>query len=241
MVYTSINNERIKSIKKLQNKKYRDLENKFFIESEHLVEEAYKSGCLETLIIDEKSNFKLDVDTIKVSEGVKRYLTELESPKEVMGVCNKKFGKITGNKILILDGIQDPGNLGTIIRSSKAFNVDTIILSNDTVDLYNSKVIRASQGTLFNFNIIRGNLLELIPKLKELGYQIISTKVTDGCNIKDIATSHKICIIMGNEGNGVRKEILDLSEKYIYINMNKSVNSLNVAVATSIILYELDK
>ncbi len=241
MVYTSINNERIKSIKKLQNKKYRDLENKFFIESEHLVEEAYKSGCLETLIIDEKSNFKLDVDTIKVSEGVKRYLTELESPKEVMGVCNKKFGKITGNKILVLDGIQDPGNLGTIIRSSKAFNVDTIILSNDTVDLYNSKVIRASQGTLFNFNIIRGNLLELIPKLKELGYQIISTKVTDGCNIKDIATNHKISIIMGNEGNGVRKEILDLSEKYIYINMNKSVNSLNVAVATSIILYELDK
>lgn len=241
MVYTSINNDKIKNIKKLQTKKYRDLENKFFIESEHLIEEAYLSGCLETLIVGENSNFKMDVDTIIVSDSVKKYLTELESPKEVMGVCTKKEGSIKGNRILILDGVQDPGNLGTIIRSSMAFNVDTIILSNDTVDLYNSKVVRASQGTIFNANIIRGDLLKIIPELKKQGYEIYATKVTDGFDVRDINPSHKIGIIMGNEGTGVKKEIFDLSEKYIYINMNKCVNSLNVAVATSIILYELDK
>ena len=141
MVYTSINNEKIKNIKKLQTKKYRDLENKFFIESEHLIKEAYNSKVLETLIKDENSNFKLDINTIVVSESVKKYLSELESPKEVMGICKKQEGIIKGNKILVLDGIQDPGNLGTIIRSAVAFNVDTIILSNDTVDLYNAKVI----------------------------------------------------------------------------------------------------
>ena len=240
MVYTSINNEKIKNIKKLQTKKYRDLENKFFIESEHLIKEAYNSKVLETLIKDENSDFKLDINTIVVSESVKKYLSELESPKEVMGICKKQEGIIKGNKILVLDGIQDPGNLGTIIRSAIAFNVDTIILSNDTVDLYNSKVIRASQGMLFKANIVKGNLLEIIPKLKEQGYTICSTKVDGGNDIKGV-TEEKIAIIMGNEGNGVKKEIFELSDKYIYIKMNNSCESLNVGVATSIILYELDK
>ena len=241
MVYTSINNEKIKELKKLQMKKYRDVENKFLVESEHLVEEAFKSGYLETLIVEENSDFNLDIETIKVSDAVIKNLTELECPKNVMGVCTKKEGQIKGNRILILDGVQDPGNLGTIIRSSVAFNVDTIILSDDTVDLYNSKVIRASQGMIFNSNIVRGNLLELIPELKQQGYEIYATKVTDGYDVKDVNSSHKIAVVMGNEGNGVKKEIFDLSEKYIYINMNKICNSLNVAVATSIILYELDK
>ena len=240
MVYTSINNEKIKNIKKLQTKKYRDLENKFFIESEHLVEEAYNSGVLDTLIISENSNFKLDINTITVSETVKKYISELESPKDVMGICIKKEGKIKGNRILILDGIQDPGNLGTIIRSSVAFNVDTIILSNDTVDLYNSKVVRASQGMLFKTNIVKGNLLEIIPSLKEQGYKVYATNVENGNDVKDIK-NEKIAIVMGNEGSGVKKEIFDLSDKYIYIKMNENCESLNVAVATSIILYELNK
>jgi len=241
MVYTSVNNEKIKNIKKLQTKKYRDLENKFFIESEHLVEEAYNSGVLDTLIISENSKFKLDINTIEVSETVKKYLSELESPKDVMGICTKKEGKIKGNRILILDGIQDPGNLGTIIRSSVAFNIDTIILSHDTVDLYNSKVVRSSQGMLFKTNIVKGNLLEIIPSLKEQGYKVYATNVEDGNDIKDIDKNEKMAIIIGNEGNGVKQEIFDLSDKYIYIKMNENCESLNVAVATSIILYEINK
>jgi len=241
MVYTSINNEKIKNIKKLQTKKHRDLEGKFFIESEHLIQEAYNSGVLETLIVSENSDFKLDIDTVIVSENVKKYLSELESPKDVMGICKKKEGEIKGNRILILDGVQDPGNLGTIIRSAVAFNVDTIILSDDTVDLYNSKVVRASQGMLFKTNIVRENLNQIIPKLKELGYMICATNLEGGSDIRTVDNKDKIAIIMGNEGNGVKKEILDLSDKYIYINMNKNCESLNVGVATSIILYELDK
>jgi len=241
MVYTSINNEKIKNIKKLQTKKYRDLENKYFIESEHLVEEAYNSGTLDTLIVSENSDFKLDVNMVVVNETVKKYLSELESPKDVMGICRKKEGKIEGNKILILDGVRDPGNLGTIIRSSVAFNIDTIILSNDTVDLYNSKVVRASQGMLFKTNIVKGNLLEIIPSLKKQGYKVFATNVEDGMDIKEIKKDEKMAIVMGNEGSGVKKQISSLSDKNIYIKMNENCESLNVAVATSIILYEINK
>lgn len=241
MLYTSIDNKKIKEIKKLQTKKYRDEQNIFFIESEHLVLEAYKTACLKQLILEEKEEFSLDIDTIYVSPNVKKYLSELESPSRIMGLCKKNNNDIIGNHILIIDGVQDPGNLGTIIRSAVAFNVDTIILSNDTVDLYNSKVIRASQGMLFHINIISRNLLDEIPKLKELGYEMIATRVTDAVDIKKIKLKDKWAIIMGNEGNGVSKEVQALCDQFLYINMNNKTESLNVGVATSIILYELDK
>ena len=144
-----------------------------------------------------------------------------------------------GDRILILDGIQDPGNLGTIIRSSVAFNIDSIVLSKDSVDLYNSKVIRATQGMIFNINIIQKDLLEFIPLLKD--YKIYGTKVNGGKSLKNVEKVKKFAIIMGNEGQGVKKDILDMCSDYIYIDMNKSCESLNVGVATSIILYELDK
>ena len=138
-----------------------------------------------------------------------------------------------------MDNVQDPGNLGTIIRSSVAFNVDTIILSNTTVDLYNSKVIRASQGMIFDANIVIGDLKELLGNLEN--YTIYGTRVDGGKELKTISKEEKQIIIMGNEGKGVSKEILDMCDEYLYINMNNNCESLNVAVATSIILYELDK
>ena len=158
-----------------------------------------------------------------------------------MGICKKIEEKEIGKKLVILDGVQDPGNLGTIIRSSVAFNIDTIILSKTCVDLYNSKVLRATQGMIFNINIIERDLEEIIPKLKENNYKVYGTKVNGGKSLKDIEKTDKFAIIMGNEGNGVKPEILDMCSDYIYIDMNKSCESLNVGVATSIILYELDK
>ncbi len=241
MLYTSIDNKKIKEIKKLQTKKFRDEQNLFFIESEHLVLEAYKAGYLKQLILEENKEFSLDIDTMYVSANVKKYLSELESPSSVMGLCEKKNSDVIGNHILIIDGLQDPGNLGTIIRSAVAFNVDTIILSNDTVDLYNSKVIRASQGMLFHIDVVSRDLLDEIPKLKKLGYEILGTRVTGGTDIKEVALKDKWAIIMGNEGNGVSKEVQALCDRYLYIKMNKMTESLNVGVATSIILYELDK
>ena len=169
-----------------------------------------------------------------------RYLSELDTPPKMLGICTKLKEQEIKGKVLILDGIQDPGNLGTIIRSSVAFNIDTIILSEDTVDLYNPKVIRATQGMLFNINIIKRDIKSTIEKLIKDNYKIYGTKVNDGKNLKTIEKSKKFAIIMGNEGKGVKSDILDMCDEYIYINMNPLCESLNVAVATSIILYEFD-
>ena len=158
-----------------------------------------------------------------------------------MGICKKIESKPIEKKVLMLDDVQDPGNLGTIIRSCVAFNIDTIILSECSVDIYNSKVLRATQGMIFNINIIEENLLKVIEDLKEKDYKIYATKVNGGKSLKNVEKSEKFAIIMGNEGNGVSKEILDVCDEYIYIDMNTSCESLNVGVATSIILYELDK
>lgn len=241
MVYTSTNNEKIKEIKKLQSKKYRDEANLFFIESEHLVEEAYKQNLLKTLIVDEDYDYSLDVDTMTVSSNVIKFLSELESPKKVMGIVKKIPAKEIGNKVLALDNIQDPGNMGTIIRSAVAFNIDTILVSKDCVDVYNSKVIRSSQGMIFGINIVICDLEETLKKLKKESYTLYGTKVDGGEILKNIEVSDKFVIIMGNEGQGVQKTILDLCDKYLYIKMNDKCESLNVGVATSIILYELDK
>lgn len=241
MLYTSIENKKIKNIKKLYSKKYRDELNLFLIEGEHLILEAYKKGILKELILEEGTNFKLDVETNYVMNNVLKYISELSNPCKILGICKKLEEKEIGNKIVILDGIQDPGNLGTIIRSSVAFNIDTIVLSKDTVDLYNSKVIRATQGMLFNINIIERDLNSFIPILKEKDYKIYGTKVNGGKSLKNVEKCEKFAIIMGNEGSGVKPNILNMCSDYIYIDMNSSCESLNVGVATSIILYELDK
>ena len=139
----SVNNERIKEYSKLNTKKYRDESGLFIVEGEHLVEEALKKTQAVEI-------YSLDETYTQVSESVMRKLSSLSTPPNVLAVCKKlEEGELKGN-ILILENLQDPGNLGTIIRSSVAFNIDTIVLSLDSVDLYNSKVIRATQGMLFN-------------------------------------------------------------------------------------------
>lgn len=241
MLYTSVDNQKIKDIRKLNQKKYRDKKSMFLIEGEHIVLEAYKTGNLKELILEQDTLFPLDIDTMYVTNNIINYISNLETPSNIMGICDKLGEKELGNRILILDEIQDPGNLGTIIRSAVAFNFDTIILGNNTVDLYNSKVIRASQGMLFHINIITRDLLEFIPKIKELKYKIYGTKVTHGENIKNISKEEKFAVVMGNEGNGVSEEVLELCDSFVYIEMNSVCESLNVGVAASIILYELGK
>jgi TrmH family RNA methyltransferase len=241
MLISSIDNQKIKDIKKLETKKERDLTGLFIIEGEHLVYEAYKEGLLKTLIVRDGYPFLLDVDTIYVSDKVLKHLSSLTTPTPVLGVVKKRTSKSIGNKVIALDNVQDPGNLGTIIRSAVAFNFDTIILSDDTVDLYNPKVIRATQGMIFKINIVIGNLVECIKKLKENKYEIYGTDVTSGKSVKSIEKRKKFAIIMGNEGNGISKDVKSLCSNFIYIPMNKDCESLNVAVAASIILYELNE
>ena len=241
MLYTSIDNKKIKDIKKLNSKKYRDKTNLFLVEGEHLVLEAYKKGYLKELFLESDTIFPLNVETNYLTNNVINYISELETPQNVIGICNKLKKIEIGNRILILEDIQDPGNLGTIIRSSVAFNIDTIVLSKNCVDLYNSKVVRASQGMLFHINIITEDLFEFLPKLKDLNFKIYGTRVTHGKSIKSIEKNSKFAIIMGNEGNGMSDEISELCDEFVYIDMNSACESLNVGVAASIILYELDK
>ena len=159
----------------------------------------------------------------------------------MIAIVKKKKEEDYKNKLILIDSIQDPGNLGTIIRSAVAFNIDTVVLGNNTVDLYNEKVIRATQGLLFHINIIKRDLKEFVKKLKNDNYQILGTKVTHGTLVENISLKNKYAFIMGNEGNGVDEELLDLCDDYLYIGMNDLCESLNVGVASSIILYELDK
>ena len=239
MLITSPENEKIKNLVKLQQKKYRDLTNTYLVEGEHLVEEAHKANkLLEVFSLDERPN------STQVSLEVMKRLSSLDTPPNIIGICKKEDNKeIIGNKIVLLDEIQDPGNLGTIIRSSLAFNVDTIILSNNSVDLYNPKVIRATQGIIFHINIISMDTKEAINKLKERNIKIYGTSVENGTIIKELSSVDKnnYCLIMGNEGQGLSREILDLCDKRLYIPMNDKVESLNVGVACSIILYELNR
>jgi len=242
VLYSSISNNKIKDLKKLNSKKYRDLNGLFLVDGEHLVLEAYNSGFLDELILLDGTDFSLDVKTSYVTMDVLKYISCLDSPNGIMGVCRKKDSCLSGDRVVILDDVQDPGNLGTIIRSCVAFNVDTLVLTTGCVDLYNPKVIRSTQGMLFKLNIIIvDDICEFVSDLKCKNYRIYSTRVNGGNSLKSIEKSSRFAIIMGNEGKGVRDSLMSLADSYLYIDMNPSCESLNVGCATSIILYELDK
>ena len=240
MIYTSINNPKIKNLSKLKEKKFRDKENLYIIEGEHLVREAIKRGLIKEIFVLENSNLEFN-NANYVSKEVMKYITNLDSIPSVIGLAYKEKPKEIGNKIVILENVQDPGNIGTIIRSAVAFNIDTIILTKGCADVYSPKVLRATQGMIFQINIINEEIENIIDKLKEKNIKILGTKVDNGKSLKTIEKLNKFAIIMGNEGNGVKKETLDICDEYLYIDMNKNCESLNVGVATSIILYELDK
>ena len=156
-----------------------------------------------------------------------------------MAIVEKKKEESIGNKVVILDRVQDPGNLGTIIRSATAFNFDTIILSNDSVDLYNSKVVRSTQGMLFNINILRRDIKEEITNLKSKNYLILGTDVYNGSDVSKYTVNKKFALVLGNEGTGVSEEVKSLCDDNLYIKMNSNCESLNVSVAASILMYEL--
>ena len=241
MLITSLDNSKIKDYKKLQTRKYREKKQQFIVEGEHLVLEAFKAGRIEELILEKDEIFPLDVETVYVTNEIINKISTLENPSNIMALCNIESSDFIGKKILILDGIQDPGNLGTIVRSAVAFGIDTVILGKNTVDLYNPKTLRATQGMIFHINIISSDIKEILPKLKNDGYIIYGTKVTHGTNLKDITSPDKYAVIMGNEGAGMDKSLDDYCDCNLYIDISEACESLNVGVAASIILYQLSK
>lgn len=240
MLITSLDNLKVKKYVKLKNKKYRDSEKMYLVETNHLVEEALNHQVLVDLLVLENEQVSYNFNYTYVTKEIMKKLSNLETIPKVIGVVKMlEPSNNLGNSILLLDDIQDPGNLGTIIRSSVAFNVSTIVLGLNCVDLYNEKVIRSTQGMLFKINIMRADLKEIIANLKKDNYLILGTNVKDGVDVKNIKVN-KYALIMGNEGKGVKEELLALCDKNLYIKMNNNCESLNVSVATSILLYELN-
>ena len=242
MVITSLDNEKVKKYRKLLKKKYRDEYNQYIVEGMHLVLEAYKKGLIEELILEEHEALPLPVPYTYVTKEIINKISSMDCPSGVMALCKKRErDEIVGDRILILDEIQDPGNLGTIIRSAVAFNIDTIVLSENTVDLYNPKVLRATQGMVFHVNIIKRNVCELVAMLRNMDIPVYGTNVAYGVDVRTLSEKDKkrFALVVGNEGNGVRGEVEALCDNNLYINMNKNVESLNVGIAASILLYEL--
>ena len=236
MELTSTSNELVKNLKKLQIKKYRDLEKLFLVEDEHLVNEALKLGIVKEIITT--TNNKYDVPTYYVNDKIMKFLSSQVSSSKVIAVCHTlKEKEIKGN-LIILDNLQDPGNLGTIIRSAVAFNFDTIVLGNTCVDLYNPKVVRSSEGMIFHINIIRRDLNTFIDAIKD-NYTLVTTDVVDGKDIKDINYKN-IALVIGNEGNGVSSDIASKCDEKVYIKMNDNCESLNAGVSASILMYEVN-
>ena len=238
MKIESLQNERVKNWIKLHQKKYRDETGLFLIEEEHLIFEALKQNIVQTIIISEDSSdiYKFD-NTVIVSRNVIDKISSNVSKVRYIGVCKKieESFKLE-DRILVLDQIQDPGNMGTLIRSALSFGYNQIILSENCVDIYNEKTIRATQGALFYMNIIKKDLIDSIKILKNEGYKVVSLTLDNSIYLKDLKPSNKMAFILGNEGNGIRKEIQDISDEKVKIEM-KEFESLNVSIAGSIAMY----
>lgn len=241
MKIESLQNKKVKEWKKLQEKKFRDQTNMFLIEGDHLLKEALKTNCVLEIISDNPSFQKEDIPFYEISSKILKKLSPQKSSTNVLAVCQKKSSSEIDGNICILDHLQDPGNLGTILRSALAFNIKTIILSEDTVDLYNEKVIRSCEGMIFHLNIIRTNLSKIIPKLKTMGYHIYGTSVINGTSLQNVKFQEKIGVIIGNEGKGMNPELEKYCNSNLYISMNEKCESLNAGIAASIIFYEIYK
>ncbi|WAA10198.1 TrmH family RNA methyltransferase [Fervidibacillus albus] len=246
MLIQSPKNEKVKQWKKLLTKKGREQSGRFIVEGEHLVNEAYEAGVVKELIITEtfRSKFsetKFDSVPIQIiSDPLGKMIGETETPQGIFAVCEKKNEtKGDGTRFLLIDAVQDPGNVGTMIRTADASGMDAVIVGKGSVDIYNSKVLRAAQGSHFHLPIIEGQLTEWIAKFKTESIPVYGTSLHKGESMYTVAPSHPFALIVGNEGRGVDPTLLQQTTKNLYIPLYGKSESLNVSVATGILLYYL--
>ena len=289
MIISSKDNEMVKEIRKLKEKKYR--KDKFIVEGIKMLEEAInENASIDLIVIREGMDlsnlisnvlYKNDADSgvkskniidaiskiksITVTEKVFDTLTDVVSPQGVLAVINKRENGIinqatennnaseigdkiketenvkidtTTDYILALDGIQDPGNLGTIIRTADSANLKQLIVSKNTVDAYSPKVIRSTMGAIYRVNIIEVENLEWTLKdLQKDGFIVVVTSLDTNNSIYDISYNKSI-VVIGNEANGVSKEVQELANERVKIPMLGKTESLNASVATGIMIYE---
>ena len=268
MIITSKSNNTIKYICSLESKKYRNKFNKYVIEGIKMVEEIINSeGYAPEFIVYSKdilekttigSHFLNTLNSsvnkynvVEVSEDVFRYMSGLETPQGVMAVIDKNektiedleetLKKNLNNKYIILDKVQDPGNLGTIIRSAASFGIKNIICTEGTTDAFSPKVIRSTMSGILKTNLFcikQDETEKCIKMLKDSGYRVVATSLEAGSYITHEKIDDKTVFVMGNEANGVTKDILDICDTFVKIPMSNIMESLNVAVASSIVMYE---
>ncbi|MHA6252074.1 TrmH family RNA methyltransferase [Oceanobacillus sp. CAU 1775] len=241
---TSIKNEKVKAWKKLHKRKGRNDASAFLIEGLHLVEEAWKNNVEIIEIIMEEftevPEWANDYSVEIVSKQVFQEVSQTTTPQGIAAVLSiPEEEQLIGNHILLIDRIQDPGNLGTIIRTADAAGIDAVILGEGTVDLYNDKVIRATQGSLFHVPIYTADLGEKIATLKEEGFEIWATALEDATRYQDLAIPKKVAVLLGNEGAGVDSQLLNTADKRVTIPIYGKAESLNVAIAAGILMYHL--
>lgn len=238
MIITSSDNQKYKYISKLKQKKFRDKENSFIIESKKLVEEAISSANLDFIFLSEENkDYESNLDKIILSKELFTKITDMVTTDGFAAVVKKPSQReIKSKRVLLLDQINDPGNMGTIIRSAEAFGFEDIILMPKTCDIYNEKTLRASMGSIFRLNIVKKNLDE-VKKLKEK-YTMVSADMS-GYDINECDIDGRLILAIGNEANGLSDEIRKMTDTFLKIPMKGQIESLNAAIAASIIMNKL--
>ncbi len=251
---TSKDNELIKHIRKLKDKKYRDESNEYVVEGVKLVEEAVKENAkIKQIIVCEDTTRTYEIPThimleiakyecISVSNKIFNIITQVTNPQGIMAIIEKNAqnAKIdyTQDIIVVLDDVQDPGNLGTILRTVDSIGLNQIIVSKGTADAFNSKVVRSTMGAIFRIKIIEvENLAQAIKEMRKHHFKLMVTSLQTKNSIYDIDFNKKI-IVIGNEANGVSKEIQDMADEKAKIPMLGRTESLNASVAAGVVMYE---
>ncbi|PLT31207.1 TrmH family RNA methyltransferase [Peribacillus deserti] len=246
----SSKNPQVKQWKKLLTKKDRDKTGKFLIEGFHLVEEALKETNLVTEVIVQENvelpiGFQLnDIEVIYVSKDVMKSISDTEAPQGIAAVCEQPSYQVedfSGKQFLLADAVQDPGNLGTMIRTADAAGMDAVVLGEGSADLFNPKVIRSTQGSLFHIPVLKADLTHFIAQLKEQGIPVYGTSLEHADPFEEAEKQDKFALLVGNEGKGVDKQLLAATDKNLFIPIFGRSESLNVAVAAGILLYHLKK
>ena len=230
-------NELIKEVAKLDNPTYRKEVGLFKVEGFHMLEMAAASKVVKQVFSLKKID-KLDekIPQYIVSKEVLEKISSTKSPQGVVVVCKLlPENKIKSNKVLYLDGVSDPGNLGTILRTALAFEFNDVILSKNCCSIYNEKCLQASQGAIFNLNIVNGKNLADLKKEK---YQIIATEIKGSISLEKVQKKDNFVLVLGNEAHGVSKETLELADQRVRIDI-ENIESLNVAIAGAIAMFSL--
>ncbi|MFC4737507.1 TrmH family RNA methyltransferase [Bacillus daqingensis] len=244
---SSVQNPRIKAWKKLQKKRERDRSGLFLVEGEHLVEEALKAAVsVKEIIIREDreipKRWLIDhIELVYVTERVMTELAETETPQGMIAVCEKPALEnivFESGRYLLLDRIQDPGNLGSMLRTAEAAGLEGVIFGEGCADPFNGKVVRSTQGAIFHIYVQQMDLHDAVDRCRENGIPVFGTSL-NGSTFTAIEPQESFALLMGNEGAGVEPSLLEKTDQNLYIPIYGEAESLNVGAAAGILIYHL--